>query len=180
FSDQLDRAFVSFRNACRDEQLDISARKSLLYLVELRAMHWQSSNNLNVYYEGTGDICMSASSSQITNAPLLLAPGEVLKPSGKFTSPTKMPGKNYCKDEVVIRNADSGKVMGIRGRRVHMIEELSETVISFQRGKIKTNRNNKQANNKQTRILIFNLPCTLLEPRYSVFFCCVRVHLPFC
>lgn len=26
--------------------------------------------------------------------------------------------------------------MGIKGRRVHMIEELSETVISFQRGKI--------------------------------------------
>lgn len=25
--------------------------------------------------------------------------------------------------------------MGIKGRRVHMIEELSETVISFQRGK---------------------------------------------
>lgn len=27
-------------------------------------------------------------------------------------------------------------VMGIKGRRVHMIEELSETIISFQRGKI--------------------------------------------
>lgn len=27
------------------------------------------------------------------------------------------------------------KVMGIKGRRVHMIEELSETIISFQRGK---------------------------------------------
>lgn len=26
--------------------------------------------------------------------------------------------------------------MGIKGRRVHMIEELSETIISFQRGKI--------------------------------------------
>lgn len=26
-------------------------------------------------------------------------------------------------------------VMGIKGRRVHMIEELSETIISFQRGK---------------------------------------------
>lgn len=29
------------------------------------------------------------------------------------------------------------KVMGIKGRRVHMIEELSETIISFQRGKLK-------------------------------------------
>lgn len=27
--------------------------------------------------------------------------------------------------------------MGIKGRRVHMIEELSETIISFQRGKTK-------------------------------------------
>lgn len=28
-------------------------------------------------------------------------------------------------------------VMGIKGRRVHMIEELSETIISFQRGKLR-------------------------------------------
>lgn len=41
--------------------------------------------------------------------PAMLAPGEVIKPSGKFPKPTKIPGKNYSKDEVVIRNADSGK-----------------------------------------------------------------------
>lgn len=106
---------------------------------------------------------MSISSS--APAPLL-GPGEIIKPSGKFSKPTRIPGKNYCKDEVVIRNADSGKgrklilfyslivmihcgvqnkfryvlisivVMGIKGRRVHMIEELSETIISFQRGKL--------------------------------------------
>lgn len=29
----------------------------------------------------------------------------------------------------------TNSVMGIKGRRVHMIEELSETIISFQRGK---------------------------------------------
>jgi len=63
----------------------------------------------------------------------LLAPGEVVAASGRFPQPTKIPGKNYFKDEVVIRNADSGKVMGLKGRRVHMIEELTETVISFQR-----------------------------------------------
>lgn len=28
--------------------------------------------------------------------------------------------------------------MGIKGRRVHMIEEMSETIISFQRGKKKS------------------------------------------
>ncbi|KAK7078067.1 hypothetical protein SK128_021783 [Halocaridina rubra] len=65
--------------------------------------------------------------------PTLLGPGEIIRCSGKFAKPTRIPGKNYCKDEVVIRNADSGKVMGIKGRRVHMIEELSETIISFQR-----------------------------------------------
>lgn len=39
----------------------------------------------------------------------LLGPGEVIKPSGKYALPTKVPGKSYLKDEVVIRNADSGK-----------------------------------------------------------------------
>lgn len=42
-------------------------------------------------------------------SPPLLGPGEVLKNSGKFAKPTHIPGKNYCKDEVVIRNSDSGK-----------------------------------------------------------------------
>lgn len=41
--------------------------------------------------------------------PAMLGPGELIKPSGKFPKPTKIPGKNYSKDEVVIRNADSGK-----------------------------------------------------------------------
>lgn len=39
----------------------------------------------------------------------ILGPGDILKPSGKFARPTKIPGKNYVKDEVVIKNADSGK-----------------------------------------------------------------------
>ena len=43
-----------------------------------------------------------------TSTPLL-GPGEVIKNSGKFSKPTRIPGKNYCKDEVVIRNSDSGK-----------------------------------------------------------------------
>jgi len=62
-----------------------------------------------------------------------LGVGEVLAQSGRFREPSKIVGKNYYKDEVVIRNGDSGKVMGLKGRRVHMIEELTETVISFQR-----------------------------------------------
>lgn len=39
----------------------------------------------------------------------ILSPGELIRASGKFNKPTKIPGKNYSKDEVVIRNADSGK-----------------------------------------------------------------------
>lgn len=39
----------------------------------------------------------------------VLGVGDVMKNSGKFTKPTRIPGKNYCKDEVVIRNSDSGK-----------------------------------------------------------------------
>jgi hypothetical protein len=38
-----------------------------------------------------------------------LAPGEIVKNSGKFAKPTKIPGKNYSKDEIIIRNSDSGK-----------------------------------------------------------------------
>ena len=39
--------------------------------------------------------------------PPLLTPGEVIRGSGKFPKPTKIQGK--FKDEVVIRNCDSGK-----------------------------------------------------------------------
>ncbi|XP_034233991.1 eukaryotic translation initiation factor 4E-binding protein Mextli isoform X2 [Thrips palmi] len=76
---------------------------------------------------------LTPAQSPTTPQPTLLNPGEILKTSGKYPKPTKIPNKNYCKDEVVIRNSDSGKVMGIKGRRVHMIEEMSETIISFQR-----------------------------------------------
>jgi hypothetical protein len=43
------------------------------------------------------------------NAAQSLAPGEIVKNSGKFAKPTKIPGKNYSKDEIIIRNSDSGK-----------------------------------------------------------------------
>uniref|UniRef100_A0A034V520 K Homology domain-containing protein n=1 Tax=Bactrocera dorsalis TaxID=27457 RepID=A0A034V520_BACDO len=158
--DTLDRAFVVFRNASQDERLNIMTRLNLLELIELRAKGWED-NGFNSYYKtkqvtnidlpdghidptqsgylstsptfgGAGAAAIAAvGSAQQTQ--LLLAPGEVIRNSGKFLKPTKIPGKTYCKDEVVIRNADSGKVMGIKGRRVHMIEELSETIISFQR-----------------------------------------------
>lgn len=144
--DTLDRAFVIFRNASQDERLNIMTRLNLLELIELRAKSWQVSDGTNTYYKHKatnvepdviGDPSLLSTSppglslgQQVIPS---LSPGELIRTSGKFPKPTKIPGKTYCKDEIVIRNADSGKVMGIKGRRVHMIEELSETVISFQR-----------------------------------------------
>uniref|UniRef100_A0A182Q2Y6 K Homology domain-containing protein n=1 Tax=Anopheles farauti TaxID=69004 RepID=A0A182Q2Y6_9DIPT len=140
--DTLDRALVIFRNASQDERLNIMTRLNLLQLIELRAKSWQVSDGANTYYKHKAtnvepdilaDPNLLGSSPPMGQAVPALGPGELIRTSGKFPKPTKIPGKTYCKDEIVIRNADSGKVMGIKGRRVHMIEELSETVISFQR-----------------------------------------------
>ncbi|XP_074040546.1 eukaryotic translation initiation factor mextil isoform X3 [Leptinotarsa decemlineata] len=149
FKEQLDHAFKIFRDKAQDDiQVDMLSRLHLLELIELRAKGWKGTDGMNLYYRrkinqfGNSQVDMSESISSlneslssmvISSSPPLLGPGEVIKPSGKFAKPTRIPGKKYCKDEVVIRNADSGKVMGIKGRRVHMIEELSETIISFQR-----------------------------------------------
>ncbi|XP_026488334.1 eukaryotic translation initiation factor 4E-binding protein Mextli isoform X2 [Vanessa tameamea] len=149
YKDFLDRYFVVFRNGSQDERLDKKTRLHLLELIELRAKHWQGSDYMSQYYrhrgthaepllvptmEGSGGGgAASPTLAAPAEPPTLLGPGELIKTSGKFPKPTKIPGKNYSKDEVVIRNADSGKVMGIKGRRVHMIEELSDTIISFQR-----------------------------------------------
>merc|ERR1711976_465841 len=68
-----------------------------------------------------------------TPAPSIIPTREVMISSGKYAGPTQPQGKSYFKDEVIIRNSDSGKVMGVKGRRVRMIEEMSDTIISFQR-----------------------------------------------
>ncbi|XP_042221159.1 eukaryotic translation initiation factor 4E-binding protein Mextli-like isoform X2 [Homarus americanus] len=61
--------------------------------------------------------------------PTLLGPGELIRSSGKFAKPTRIPGKNYCKDEVVIRNADSGKVApGARERLVQITGPAEENI----------------------------------------------------
>lgn len=60
----------------------------------------------------TIDLTLLGTSPPATTLTLnLLGPGEVIRTSGKFPKPTKIPGKNYSKDEIVIRNADSGKGM---------------------------------------------------------------------
>ncbi|XP_008555908.1 eukaryotic translation initiation factor 4E-binding protein Mextli isoform X2 [Microplitis demolitor] len=147
YKDQLDRAFVAIRNGSQDERLDLTTRIHLLELIELRAKQWRYNDSMDAYYTSKladlnepDVIGVDAMANQVgilnltsPQTPPVLGVGEVIKNSGKFAKPTRIPGKNYCKDEVVIRNSDSGKVMGIKGRRVHMIEELSETIISFQR-----------------------------------------------
>jgi len=46
------------------------------------------------------------------------------------TKSSKIP---QFREEITIRNVDSGKIMGVKGRRVAMVEEMSKTVISFQK-----------------------------------------------
>ncbi|XP_060517721.1 eukaryotic translation initiation factor 4E-binding protein Mextli isoform X1 [Cylas formicarius] len=146
YKEQLDHAFKIIRDKAQDDlRLNRLLRLYLLELIELRAKGWKETDGMNNYYRKKTNQCSQDFTESIAslsdslpslitvNSTPLLSPGEVLKPSGKFAKPTRIPGKKYCKDEVVIRNADSGKVMGIKGRRVHMIEELSETIISFQR-----------------------------------------------
>ncbi|RLU20526.1 hypothetical protein DMN91_007136 [Ooceraea biroi] len=125
YKDQLDRAFVAIRNGSQDDRLDLTTRVHLLELIELRAKQWRHTDSMDVYYmqklshldnqiEAVPDTPNSLSSPLLgmtspTTAPIL-GPGEVIKNSGKFAKPTRIPGKNYCKDEIVIRNSDSGKV----------------------------------------------------------------------
>ncbi|XP_061379510.1 eukaryotic translation initiation factor 4E-binding protein Mextli isoform X5 [Danaus plexippus] len=145
YKDFLDRYFVVFRNGSQDERLDKKTRLHLLELIELRAKHWQGSDYMSQYYrhrgthaepllvptmEGSGSGgAASPTLAAPAEPPTLLAPGELIKPSGKFPKPTKIPGKNYSKDEVVIRNADSGKVSpGAKERLVQITGPNEENV----------------------------------------------------
>ena len=97
--------------------------------------HVETSHQLYIHLWSLTDLCMSvypqsqpvsSTSSPLCEAPPagplspaigattdppqlppLLTPGEVIRGSGKYAKPTKIQGK--FKDEVVIRNCDSGK-----------------------------------------------------------------------
>lgn len=121
----LDRAFVHLRNIGRDDKLDKISRLHILEAIELRAGRWAPHDHTSNYYQTKlneleeyleGNNTTSASSGQTgpqvtppLDTPQLL-PGEVVKFSGKYPQLTKIPGKNFFKDEVIIRNSDSGKV----------------------------------------------------------------------
>ncbi|XP_062549239.1 eukaryotic translation initiation factor 4E-binding protein Mextli isoform X4 [Armigeres subalbatus] len=141
--DTLDRAFVIFRNASQDERLNIMTRLNLLELIELRAKSWQVSDGTNTYYkhkasnvepDAIGDPSLLSTSppglslgQQVIPS---LSPGELIRNSGKFPKPTKIPGKTYSKDEIVIRNADSGKVNpGAKERLVQITGPNEEKII---------------------------------------------------
>jgi hypothetical protein len=67
--------------------------------------------------------------------PALLAakPSQTSSASNRSVQNTKSSKSPQVREEMTIRNSDSGKIMGVKGRRVAVIEELSKTVISFQK-----------------------------------------------
>ncbi|XP_034937319.1 eukaryotic translation initiation factor 4E-binding protein Mextli isoform X2 [Chelonus insularis] len=155
YKDQLDRAFVAIRNGSQDERLDLMTRIHLLELIELRAKQWCYNDSMDAYYTSkladlseqpetmmpieTMTNAVAASMTGLTSpqTPPVLGIGEVLKNSGKFSKPTRIPGKNYCKDEVVIRNSDSGKVNPGARERLVQITGTSEDKIHYAKDLIK-------------------------------------------
>ncbi|XP_066137824.1 eukaryotic translation initiation factor 4E-binding protein Mextli isoform X2 [Euwallacea fornicatus] len=144
YKEQLDHAFKIFRDKAQDDiRVDMLSRLHLLELIELRAKGWKGTDGMNMYYKKKLNQCsqvdltdsitsLSDSMSSVltlNSSPPLLGPGEVIKPSGKFAKPTRIPGKKYCKDEVVIRNADSGKVSpGAKERLVQITGANEESI----------------------------------------------------
>ncbi|XP_014599754.1 PREDICTED: uncharacterized protein LOC106784565 isoform X2 [Polistes canadensis] len=148
YKDQLDRAFVAIRNGSQDEKLDLTTRVHLLELIELRAKQWRHTDSMDVYYthklshlDNTEETLANPLASPLMvaspTATSILGPGEVIKNSGKFAKPTRIPGKNYCKDEVVIRNSDSGKVNPGAKERLVQITGTSEDKIHYAKDLIK-------------------------------------------
>ncbi|KAL3282449.1 hypothetical protein HHI36_005635 [Cryptolaemus montrouzieri] len=144
YTDQLNHAFNIFRDkAQEDTRVDQISRLHLLELIELRAKGWKGTEGMNHYYrkrvnqfsqndlmiESTNSLADSLNSISLSSSSPMLSPGEVLKSSGKFMKPTRIPGKKYCKDEVVIRNADSGKVNpGAKERLVQITGANEESI----------------------------------------------------
>ncbi|XP_076270994.1 eukaryotic translation initiation factor mextil isoform X2 [Rhynchophorus ferrugineus] len=145
YKEQLDHAFKIFRDKAQDDiRVDMLSRLHLLELIELRAKGWKGTDGMNMYYRKKMNQCSQVELSDsmtsisdsvssvltLNSSPPILGPGEVIKPSGKFAKPTRIPGKKYCKDEVVIRNADSGKVSPGAKERLVQITGANEDSIN--------------------------------------------------
>lgn len=159
FREQIDMFFTLFRNLLRNHLKDLPDSISLLILrlIEIRACRWNIKPTIEEYYIKKVDkpsrqnvqpnamqYCFSVEQPQTNNVPSGL---RATKSYGDITTnykdddemfgrhkQLKSNSKAIMKGEVLIKNSDSGKVMGIKGRRVHMIEEMSDTIISFQKG----------------------------------------------
>lgn len=153
----MDTAFTLFRNLLRKfrRKLPDSVNLLLLKVIELRAGRWMMKEGIEEYYRnkrmagnhqrGNNNRSHSTYASRHSSPVAFRSSG--LRTSKSYGDVTSSGAedfrpyhgmssfvKNCCKDEVIIKNSDSGKVMGIKGRRVHMIEEMSDTIISFQKG----------------------------------------------
>lgn len=142
--EQLDYYFNEYRNLIRSNHLDLISKCYLLQLIELRAMRWISSSDSDDFYYQKLNELQETVESAVDSSPLkrnsssryLANQVSQSTSSSALNTVSNNNATNrhdILKDELMIRNADSGKVMGIRGRRVRLIEELSDTIISFQR-----------------------------------------------
>ena len=141
---QLDAYFKEYRNLVRSDQVDLLSKCLLLQLIELRAGKWSMKPQVEGFYADklkqlSCNKCVSEAASDEKELESDVGPSDhgSMQSISKKRSGSKGSGsgggKEVLKQDLLIRNSDSGKVMGIRGRRVRTIEQLSDTVISFQR-----------------------------------------------
>ncbi|XP_053210490.1 uncharacterized protein LOC128394224 isoform X2 [Panonychus citri] len=70
-----------------------------------------STTNSNIIISNNNNNNVKQSSPESTDSSMSpSSSGDVIKHSGKFQKPVKVPGKNFVKDEFIIKNCDSGKV----------------------------------------------------------------------
>jgi len=126
FKEQMDVYYNLLRNILRNPKIDKFSRALILEIIELRACNWVYNEDIDSYYrkkfseldsnEHFSAMCEMSrglKTSQSSGSILSSIGSEIVKSSGKFMKPTKVPGKTFLKDEVVIRNSDSGKGLNL-------------------------------------------------------------------
>ena len=117
FRQQLDLYFDLLRNILRKPKLSPLARTMILEVIELRASNWSANKDIEEYYRrkvsefeanemyAQNDFNAELQKSQSFGS-ALIANDKCSPKSGK---PTKVAAKTFLRDEVCIRNGDSGK-----------------------------------------------------------------------